>query len=615
MKDIRKTLKTVGKMLSPLKKSIIQIALIFIFLLIDVYCNLTLPAYTADIVDIGIQNTDFNYIISVGTMMMTMVLIGVLATIGLSYFSSKVSAAYGRDLREISFERILKFSNFELNKISRSSLITRNTNDVYQIQIFLGLLFTTMLFAPILGIGSIIKALELGTNLLWIIVVTFVSVAILLGIIFIRTVPYFKIMQELIDKINQTSREILIGMPVIKAFIRPDYEEKRFEKTNEEFKDVNLHVFKTLFILLPAMTLILNVMIVLILYFGAYDAIRGEILTGTIIAFIQYSTQIVISFLMIGGFTIMIPRILVSGRRVAEVLNTEISISDGPIDKIDGNSTIEFKNVVYKYPGSEKETLNDINFKLEKRKSTAIIGGTGSGKSTILNLIPRLQDITDGEILLSGRNIKDYKLTALRERISYTPQKAILFQGTVRSNMQVGKEDATDEEIEKALNICQVDFIESLDDEVSQGASNFSGGQKQRLQLARSILAKRDFYLFDDCFSALDMNTEAKIKENLEDLKENSSILIISQRISTIMDADEIIVLDEGRIIDKGSHDYLFENCDIYKEIVSSQIERSEDLLYENEDSSKFITDRSKSEESFEFVRDENKSNNATGGK
>ncbi|MBQ6813526.1 MAG: ABC transporter ATP-binding protein [Methanobrevibacter sp.] len=615
MKDIRKTLKTVGKMLSPLKKSIIQIALIFIFLLIDVYCNLTLPAYTADIVDIGIQNTDFNYIISVGTMMMTMVLIGVLATIGLSYFSSKVSAAYGRDLREISFERILKFSNFELNKISRSSLITRNTNDVYQIQIFLGLLFTTMLFAPILGIGSIIKALELGTNLLWIIVVTFVSVAILLGIIFIRTVPYFKIMQELIDKINQTSREILIGMPVIKAFIRQDYEEKRFEKTNEEFKDVNLHVFKTLFILLPAMTLILNVMIVLILYFGAYDAIRGEILTGTIIAFIQYSTQIVISFLMIGGFTIMIPRILVSGRRVAEVLNTEISISDGPIDKIDGNSTIEFKNVVYKYPGSEKETLNDINFKLEKRKSTAIIGGTGSGKSTILNLIPRLQDITDGEILLSGRNIKDYKLTALRERISYTPQKAILFQGTVRSNMQVGKEDATDEEIEKALNICQVDFIESLDDEVSQGASNFSGGQKQRLQLARSILAKRDFYLFDDCFSALDMNTEAKIKENLEDLKENSSILIISQRISTIMDADEIIVLDEGRIIDKGSHDYLFENCDIYKEIVSSQIERSEDLLYENEDSSKFITDRSKSEESFEFVRDENKSNNATGGK
>lgn len=593
MKNIRQTLSTIGKMLSPLKKSIPSIFLIFIFLLIDVYCNLTLPSYTADIVDVGIQNTDFNYIISVGTMMMTMVLIGVLATIALSYFSSKVSAAYGRDLREISYEKILKFSNFELNKISRSSLITRNTNDVYQIQIFLGLLFTTILFAPILGIGSIIKAMELGTDLLWIIVVTFASVAILLGIIFIRTVPYFKVMQELIDKINQTSREILMGMPVIKAFIRQDYEEERFEKTNEEFKEVNLHVFKTLFLMIPAMTMILNVMIVLILYFGAYDAINGKILTGTIIAFIQYSTQIVISFLMLGGFTIMIPRILVSGRRVGEVLNTEISISDGPIDKIDENPTIEFKNVGYSYPGSEKETLKDISFKLEKGKTTAIIGGTGSGKSTILNLIPRLQDVTEGQILVNDKNIKEYKLSTLRERISYTPQKAILFQGTVRSNMQVGKEDATDEEIEKALNIAQVDFIESLDDEVTQGASNFSGGQKQRLSIARSIMDKRDFYLFDDCFSALDMNTEAKVKENLKDLKESSSILIISQRISTIMDADEIIVLDEGKIIDKGSHDYLYKNCDIYKEIVSSQIERSEDLIYDNEETASFTIDSS----------------------
>lgn len=574
------------QLLKPLKKSIIQISLILIFLLINVYCNLTLPSYTADIVDIGIQNTDFNYIINVGTMMMIMVLIGVLATIALSYLSSKVSSAYGRDLRKMTYEKILKFSNFELNKISRSSLITRNTNDVYQIQTFLAMLFTTILFAPILGIGSIIKALELGTNLLWIIVVTFISVAIPLGVIFLKAVPYFKIIQELIDKINQTSREILIGMPVIKAFIRQDYEEERFDKTNEEFKSVNLYVFKTIFLLMPTMTLILNIMIVLILYFGAYDAIHGEILTGTIIAFIQYSTQIVTSFLMIGGFTIMIPRILVSGRRVAEVLNTEISISDGPIDKIDDNPTIIFKNVSYRYPESEKETLKGINFKLEKGKTTAIIGGTGSGKSTILNLIPRLQDLTSGEILVNGKNIKEYKLATLREKISYTPQKAILFQGTVRSNIQVGRKDADDEEIKKALDMAQVDFIESLDDEVSQGASNFSGGQKQRLQLARAIISKGAFYLFDDCFSALDMNTEAKVKEKLKDLKETSSILIISQRISTIMDADEIIVLDNGEIVDKGSHDYLYKNCNIYKEIVSSQIEDVEDLLYENTKSS-----------------------------
>ncbi|WP_295589452.1 ABC transporter ATP-binding protein [uncultured Methanobrevibacter sp.] len=588
---LTKTLKTIGKMLSPLKKNIISLFLIIAFLLIDVYCNLTLPAYTANIVDVGIKNTDFNYIISVGTMMMAMVLVGVLATIGLSYFSSKVSAAYGRDLRKISYDKILKFSNFELNKISRASLITRNTNDVHQIQIFLGLFFTTILFSPILGIGSILKALELGTNLLWIIGVTFAAVMIPFILIFIKTVPYFKVMQELTDKINQTSREILIGMPVIKAFVRQNYEEKRFEKTNEEFRSVNLSVFRVLLTLLPAMTLLLNLMIVLILYFGAYDAIRGEILTGTIIAFIQYATQIVMAFLMMGGFLVMIPRILVSGRRVAEVINMEISISDGPIDRIDGDPTIEFRNVTYSFPGSEQEILKDINFKLEKGKTTAIIGGTGSGKSTILNLIPRLQDVTDGEILVNGINIKEYKLSVIRDRISYAPQKAILFEGTIRSNMLIGKGDASDEEIEKALDMAEVDFIESLDDGVSQGASNFSGGQKQRLQLARSVIAERDFYLFDDCFSALDMNTEAKVKENIRDLKENSSMLIVSQRISTIMDADEIIVLDEGEIIDKGSHDYLNENCSIYREIVSSQMEQSKEMLYDDAESSKFVID------------------------
>lgn len=591
--NLTKTLKTIGKLLSPLKKSIIPLFLIVAFLLIDVYCNLTLPKYTADIVDIGIQNTDFNYIISVGTQMMAMVLVGVLATIGLSYFASKVSAAYGRDLRKISYDKILKFSNFELNKISKASLITRNTNDVYQIQIFLGLFFTTILFSPILGIGSILKALELGTNLLWIIGVTFAAAIIPFVVIFIRTVPYFTVMQELTDKINQTSREILMGIPVIKAFVRQDYEEKRFDETNEDFRTVNLKVFRILLVLMPAMTLLLNLMIVLILYFGAYDAIRGEILTGTIIAFIQYATQIVMAFLMMGGFLVMIPRILVSGRRVAEVINTEISISDGPIDEINDNPTIEFKNVTYSYPGSEKETLKDISFKLEKGKTTAIIGGTGSGKSTILNLIPRLQDVSSGEILINDKNIKDYKLTTLRERISYAPQKATLFEGTIRSNMKIGKEDASDEEIEKALKMAEVDFIESLDDGVSQGAADYSGGQKQRLQLARSIIADRDFYLFDDCFSALDMNTEAKVKENLKSLKENSSMLIVSQRISTIMDADEIIVLDEGKMIDKGNHDYLNENCMIYREIVSSQIERSKDILYDDGESNNFILDTS----------------------
>ena len=319
----------------------------------------------------------------------------------------------------------------------------------------------------------------------------------------------------------------------------------------------------------------MNLMIVLILYFGAYDALAGNILTGDIIAFTQYSTQIVSSFLMIGGFFIILPRILVSARRIDEVLEMDLSITDGDEEFIASGSSIEFKNVSYQYPGSEKPTLKDINFSLEPGKTTAIIGGTGSGKSTILNLIPRLQDPSEGEILMSGRNIREFNLHSLREKISFTPQKALLFQGTIRSNLQMGKADASDEEMQNALSFAQADFIEDLDEEVAQGGNNFSGGQKQRLSIARAIIAGHDFYLFDDCFSALDMNTEAKVKKNLKRL-EGSSILIVSQRISTIMDADEILVMDNGEIIDKGTHSSLIDSCSIYREIVNTQIDQME---------------------------------------
>ena len=563
------------KLISPMKNKIGQIFAIFLFLVIQVYCDLTLPQYTADIVNIGIQNTDFNFIISTGEMMLLMVAISALATVGVSYFSSRVSSGYARDLRKIVYSKVLKFSNHELNEISRSSLITRSTNDINQLQSVLGMIFTTLLFAPLLGIGSIIKAFELGTDLSWIIAVTFVAVIILLLIVIFKVLPYFKIIQELTDKLNEISREILIGIPVIKAFVRQDYEEKKFNKVNKEFYDINIYVFKTILIMLPLMTLIMNLMVVLILYFGAYDALSGSILTGDIIAFIQYATQIVTSFLMIGAFFIILPRILVSGRRVNEVLTTELTITDGDMDEINPNSTIEFRNVYYQYPGSEKETLKDINFTLEPRKTTAIIGGTGSGKSTILNLIPRLQDPTSGEILIDGENIKNFKLKTLRERISFTPQKAILFQGTVKSNLKIGKSDASDDEINDALSLAQVDFVEDLDEEVTQGGSNFSGGQKQRLSIARAIIGKHEFYLFDDCFSALDMNTERKIKSNLRNLKE-SSILIVSQRISTIMDADEILVIDNGEIVDRGNHQSLVESCEIYREIANTQIDNME---------------------------------------
>lgn len=566
------------KLIAPIKNKIGQIFAIFLFLVVQVYCDLTLPQYTSDIVDIGIQNTNFQFIIDTGMMMLLMVAISALATVGVSYFSSRVSSGYAKDLRKIVYSKVLRFSNHELNKISRSSLITRSTNDINQLQSVLAMVFTTILFAPLLGIGSIIKAFELGTNLSWIIFVTFIGVVILLVIVIVRVLPYFKVIQEIMDKINKTSREILIGIPVIKAFVRQNYEEEKFKNINKEFYDVNIYVFRNMLIMLPLLTLLMNLMIVLILYFGAYDAIAGSILTGDIIAFIQYSTQVVTSFLMIGAFFIMLPRFLVSGRRVSEVLNTELTITDGELADISDNPTIEFRNVSYSYPNSEKETLKDINFSLKPGKTTAIIGGTGSGKSTILNLIPRLQDPSSGEILIDGENIKNFKLKSIRDKISFTPQKAILFQGDIKSNMLTGKSDATDEEIKNALEIAQVDFVSNLEEEVTQGGSNYSGGQKQRLSIARAIIGKHNFYLFDDCFSALDMNTERKIKNNLKNLKD-SSILIVSQRISTIMDADEILVIDNGKIIDRGTHSSLVESCKIYEEIVNTQIDSMEALL------------------------------------
>jgi len=565
------------------KNKIHLLLAIIVFLIVEVYCDLTLPSYTADIVNLGIQNTNFNIITTTGINMMIMVIISVLATIVVSYFSSIVSASFGRDLREIIFEKILSFSNHELNEFSRASLITRSTNDVHQLQNVMGMIFRTLLFAPILAVGSIIKVFEIGSSLSWIIFLAFISVAVLLMLVIYNVVPYFRRTQEIVDDINRKSREILIGIPVIKAFVRQEHEKKRFDKSNQEYLKVNLRVYRIMFILIPMMNLIMNLMIVIILYFGAFDALNGQLLTGDIIAFVQYSTQMVASFIMIGGFTIMLPRILVSARRIEEVLDTEITIQDGRSNienNQSGEEIIEFRNVSYTYPGAESETLHDINFSLRTGKTTAIIGGTGSGKSTILNLIPRLQDTTSGEILLNNINIKDYPLKTLRSKLSLAPQKAILFSGTIKSNLVKGKENATIDEMYNAIEIAQAsEFIDDLDMEVSQGGSNFSGGQQQRISIARSIIGSHEFYLFDDCFSALDVNTEYKVRNKLKKITQDSSVLIVSQRISTIKDADEIIVLDKGEIVDKGTHQQLKERCSIYQEIISSQLENIGDVL------------------------------------
>ncbi len=559
------------KLAIPFKGKIGQIILIFAGLVIEAYGLLMVPQYTGRIINEGIQYGNINAIYSIGSMMILMIAISAAGQILSSYFSAKFSTSYARDLREMTYENVMKFSNNELNRISRASLITRITNDINQIETIILLGLTIVVFAPILGIGSIIKAFEIKTDLSWIIVIAFVVIMIFLFAIGAKVLPKFNKLQEYMDGINQNAREILIGMPVIKAFVRQDFEKEKFEKTNRKYLELNLNIYRNLLPMQPLLILTLNIMVVAIVYFGSYEVTSGLILTGNLVSFIQYATQIVVSFAMIGVFMIAIPRIVVSGRRVNEILEIEPEIMDGDLSEIKDHPTIEFRNVSYIYPQSESESIRNINLKLEAGKTIGIIGGTGSGKSTIINMIPRFHDPTSGEILIDGENIKNFKLNSLRDKISLAPQKSLLMEGTVKSNMIVGKHDATDGEIEEALGKVHVDFVESLEDEVAQGGSNFSGGQKQRLSIARAIMRPYDFYLFDDSFSALDMNTERIIMDNLKSDLKASSVVIVSQRISTIKDADEIIVMDEGEIIDRGNHDELYESCDIYREIFDTQ--------------------------------------------
>ena len=548
------------------------IIFILLLLVVQAYFTLTLPEYTANIVNIGVANSDMNYVYDTGTKMITMTVLATITAVVVSFFSSRFSSEYAKNLRKMIFTKALKFSNHELNNISKSSLITRTLIDVTQIQMFVEALFTVIILSPIIGFGGIIKSYGLGTNLYWIILLIVTLIIIFLIPIFRKILPYLGKLQKIMDRINRNATEVLIGMPVIKTFVMQDYEEKKFDKVNSEFNETFIKAYRIILLLTPMLALYLSFMTITIIYFGSFNIESGNLLIGDLLAFIQYATQIVTSFLLVAGFFTIMPNIIVSINRVNEIFNTEVSITDGEIDKIDTTKPIiEFRNVDFKYPHSEENTLTDINFKLEPGKTVAIIGGIGCGKSTILNMIPRLQDVTSGEILLNGKNIKNYKLSTLREIISLTPQKTQLFQGTVKSNMKIIDENATDEKINGALKRANVNFINSLDDEVVQGGLNFSGGQKQRLSIARSILKECDFYLFDDCFSALDMNTEKIIKNNLKDLND-ASILIVSQRISTIKDADTIIVLDDGKIIDSGTHDKLIESCDIYREIVNSQV-------------------------------------------
>ena len=554
----------------PLKKNIKTIFIIISLLVLEAYFTLQLPEYTSKIVDIGIANGDIAYIYSAGTTMIMLTILATITGILVSFFSCKVSSEYSQNLRILIFSKVLKFSNHELNNISKATLMSRTTNDVSRIQMILEWVFDVIIFAPILAIGGIIKTIQLGTNLYWIILMILIIIIVFMYLLLKKTVPYLTILDKLPD-IKGMVREIITGMGVIKTFVREDYESKKFKATNDEYKAARDSIRRYILFLNPLMTLHSSIMIVSILYFGSHQIELGTILTGDLIAFIQYATQIVSAILIIISFAKNLPDLILPIKRVKHVLDTELSIVDGEIGTIDERkSTIEFKNVSFKYSKSEKDTLTNINFKLEPGKTVAIIGGIGSGKSTILNLIPRFQDPSAGEILINGENIKNLKLKTLRERISLSPQNPHLFNGTVKSNMTLSDPNASDENIRYALEKANVNFIDSLNDEVLSEGSNFSGGQKQSLSIARSILKDADFYLFDDSFSSFDLNTEKIIKNNLKELKD-SSILIASQRISTIKDADEILVLDDGQIVDSGSHNRLVESCEFYREIVKSQ--------------------------------------------
>ena len=524
------------------------------------------------------------YILTTGAKMIGITILGVVAAITVGFLASRVGASLGRTLRLKTFEKVMRFSSKEMTEFSTASLITRSTNDIQQIQQMTVMMLRMVFFAPFMAIGGIYKALSTNASMAWIIGVAVLGVVVIVGILFATVMPRFKKLQNLVDRLNLVTREILTGLPVIRAFSTERFEEKRFDGVNKDLTKVNMFVNRMMSCMIPAMMLVMNAISVLIVWVGAKNIDTGAMQVGDMMAFIQYTMQIVMSFLMISMISVMLPRAAVSANRINEVLEKDIIIKEDKNPQAFDESKkglVEFKNVSFKYPDADEDILHDINFTANSGETTAFIGSTGSGKSTLINLILRFHDVTKGEIKVDGVNIKNVKLHDLREKIGYVPQKGVLFSGTIDSNLRYGKKDATQEDIIKAAKIAQsIDFIndkeDKFDSEISQGGSNVSGGQKQRLSIARAIAKDPEIFIFDDSFSALDFKTDAKLRKALKSETSNSTVLIVAQRISTILDADQIVVLDEGRIVGKGTHKELLKNCEIYKEIALSQLSKEE---------------------------------------
>lgn len=534
-------------------------------------------------IGVDVEAKQFSYLWSTGAKMLAMALLMTVSAIIVGFLASKVSASIGKELREKVFNKVLEFSDAEINKFSTASLITRSTNDVQQIQMVCVMLLRMVAYAPILAVGGIIMVIKTHSGMEWIIVVAVAALLCLVAILMALAMPKFKIMQDLVDRVNLVSREILTGIPVIRAFSREKKEEERFDVANKSLTKVMLFTNRVMTFMMPLMMMVMYGITILIEWVASHRIDQGALEVGSMTAFITYTMQIVMSFLMITMVSIMLPRAAVAAERIDDVLDTDVSIKDKKEAKmLDApKGIVEFKNVDFKYPDGDTNVLEGIDFIAKPGEATAIIGSTGSGKSTVAKLIPRFYDVTEGQITIDGIDVKDLSQKSIRDNIGYVPQKGILFSGTIASNIKYGAENASDEQMLEAATIAQAtEFIdckeEKYDSPISQGGTNVSGGQKQRLSIARAIVKNPRIYIFDDSFSALDFKTDAALRKALSPKVKESTVIIVAQRISTVLQANQIVVLDDGKMVGKGTHKELMQNCEVYKQIASSQMSESE---------------------------------------
>jgi len=569
-----------GKLLRFLKPYRTHVWLIIALVLFQTLTELYLPALMASIVDQGVVTGDIGHIWRVGGMMMSVAAVGVAAAIWTTRISARTASAFGRDLRSSMFRRVTEFSMREFDELGTATLITRTTNDVTQVQQVLFMTLRMMVSAPLMAVGGVMMALATDVGLSWVIVAVVPVLGVIIAVIAARAVPLFRSLQEKVDTLNRVVRERLTGVRVVRAFNREEHERRRFGAANRDLTETGVRVHRLMAAGMPMMMIALNMTTVAIMWFGGLRIDQGHMQVGALMAFIQYVMLIMFALLMVSMMFVIFPRAAVSAGRINEVLETEPEVEDAPDAApviLREPGVVEFRGVTFQYPGAEQPALHDVSFRAEPGKTTAVIGGTGSGKTTLIQLLARFYDATEGQVLVDGIDVRRRTQADLRAGIGFVPQKASLFSGTIAENIRYGKEDATDEEVRRAAEIAQaLEFVEAMehgfDSVVAQGGANLSGGQRQRLTIARALVRRPRVYVFDDSFSALDFRTDAKLREALRRETADATVIIVAQRVATIMDADQIVVLDEGRVVGVGAHDELVRTCDVYREIVISQL-------------------------------------------